>query len=106
MQWFQIADAADQRFDTLLDGKRIGLRLRYNASTSRWSFDLSISTIPVLHGRRIVTGVDLLKPFDFGLGLIFADSQDGKIAPDYDALVSGRVRFYHASPTDIADAGS
>ena len=104
MRQFLIADLADQQFDVILDGRRVTVRLRYNVTIERWSLDLSISATPVLHGRRIVTGVDLLAPFDFGIGVIFADSIEGDVAPDYDALVGGTVRLFQIAADELAAA--
>lgn len=100
---FTIADDADQQFATILNGRRVTIRLRYNVRTDRWSFDLSIDDQPVLHGRRIVTGVDLLEPFDFGLGAIFAVPIDSD-NPGRNELPRGSVRLYHASEAEIEAA--
>jgi len=101
---FTVADAADQQFSAILNNRRVTLRLRYNVTTDRWSLDLSLDDQPVLQGRRIVTGVDLLAPFDFGIGAIFAyPAAEGQI-PDRSGLPSGRVRLYHATPAEIEAA--
>jgi hypothetical protein len=100
---FTIADEADQQFATILNGRRVTMRLRYNVTTDRWSFDLSIDDEPVLHGRRIVTGVDLLAPFDFGLGALFAVPIDSN-NPGRVELPRGSVRLYHATDAEIAAA--
>lgn len=98
---FTVADAADQQFSAILNNRRVTLRLRYNVTTDRWSFDLSLDDLPVLQGRRIVTGVDLLAPFNFGIGSIFAyPASEGQI-PDRTGLPAGRVRLYHATPAEI-----
>lgn len=97
MNVFSITDQADQQFGTVIDGRRITLRLRYNPTTDRWSFDLSIDDLPVLHGRRIVTGVDLLAPFDFGIGAVFAATVTRGATPNRAALPAGTVRLFQAS---------
>jgi hypothetical protein len=74
MNVLSIIDHPDQQFGTVVSGKRITLRVRYNPVNDRWSLDLSIDDLPVLYGRRIVTGVDLLAPFNIGIGVIFAAS--------------------------------
>lgn len=94
---FPIVDDPDQKFSTVVDGRRVSLRLRYNARTDRWSFDLAIDDAYVLHGRRIVTGVDLLAAFNFGIGMVFALGTKGAEFVDRTSLVDGRVEFYHAS---------
>ncbi len=103
MNRFEILDQADQQFGTIIDGRRITLRVRYNPSSDRWSFDLSIDDKPVLQGRRIVTGIDLLAPFDFGLGVIFAASVTEGAEPDRSALPAGTVRLFHATDEEVAE---
>lgn len=101
---FSIVDAADQQFGALLNNRRVTLRLRYNTSIKRWGMDVSIDDLPVLQGRKIVTGVDLLEPFDFDIGAIFAVPVKEGAVPDRQALVNGDVRLYHASAEEIASA--
>lgn len=104
MKEFPILDVADQQFGAILNGRRTTIRVRYNVTSDRWSFDLSIDDEPVLHGRRIVTGVDLLAPFDFGIGLIFALATPGNedVGPDRAAFPAGTVRLYHATEAEAA----
>jgi len=101
---FAVTDDADQGFAALINDRRVSLRLRYNPTSARWNLDLSIDDLPVLHGRRIVTGVDLLAPFDFGIGVVFAFAVTPGSAADRDALPSGRVRLYHTTEAEIAEA--
>ncbi len=103
MNRFQILDQADQQFGTIIGGRRVTIRLRYNPTSDRWSFDLSIDDSPVLHGRRVVTGIDLLAPFDFGLGVIFAASVTDDAEPDRAALPNGTVRLFHATAEEVAE---
>lgn len=100
---FSIIDEADQQFATVLDGRRVTIRLRYNVSTDRWNMDLSIDDQPVLTGRRVVTGIDLLAPFDFGIGAVFAFAEKPGTLPDRNALPRSAVRLYHASEAEIAE---
>lgn len=102
MNVFNIRDHADQQFGTIINGRRVTIRLRYNVTSDRWSFDLSIDDQPVLHGRRVVTGVDLLAPFDFGLGVIFAAAVTTGAVPDRNALPNGTVRMFHATDAEVA----
>ncbi|GFO83031.1 MAG: hypothetical protein A49_26580 [Methyloceanibacter sp.] len=97
---FEIADQADQKFATTLNLQRVSLRLRYNPIIDRWSFDLSVDGEAVLHGRRIVTGVDLLAPFDFGIGVIFA-LPEGDAEPGRSELPDGRVKLYSAQDAEV-----
>jgi hypothetical protein len=97
-----VIDAADQQMAATLGGRRVTLRLRYNVNADRWTFDLSIDDVPVLTGRKIVTGIDLLAPFKFGIGLLFADDGGKGILPGRTELPRGLVRLYHASEAEIA----
>lgn len=104
MNVFNVVDYADQQFGTIINGRRVTIRLRYNTTSDRWSFDLSIDNLPVLTGRRIVTGVDLLAPFDLGLGSIFAYAVTPGAVPDRAALPAGTVLLMQASEAEIAAA--
>lgn len=104
MKEFPITDAADQQFGAVLNDRRVTIRVRYNPTTDRWSFDLSIDDVPVLYGRRIVTGVDLLRAFNFGVGLIFAVAVTGTAVPNRSSLPAGLVRLYYASTEEAESA--
>ncbi|MEH7876959.1 hypothetical protein V7799_04520 [Rhizobium laguerreae] len=104
MNVFNIVDYADQQFGAIINGRRVTIRLRYNATSDRWSFDLSIDNLPVLTGRRVVTGVDLLAPFDLDLGSIFAYAVTPGAVPDRAALPAGTVLLVQASEDEIAAA--
>lgn len=101
----QIAENPDQRFALTLGTQRVTMRVRYNTLIDRWSFDLAIDDVPVLTGRRIVIGVDLLAAFpQFDLGVLFAtDNVAGSMPGRFD-LPNGKVRFYQATEAEIADA--
>ena len=101
---FPILDEADQQFGAVLNNRRVTLRVRYNTTTDRWSLDVSIDNTPVLHGRRVVAGVDLLLPFSLGIGAVFAvPVKDGEV-PNRAGLPGGRVKLYHASEAEIGEA--
>lgn len=103
MRRIPIIDAASQRMGLVLNGRRITLTLTYNPTSERWNLDLAIDAVPVLHGRRIVLKTDLIAPFGLGIGAIFALGHGGAdVPPDYDALVRGAVRLYHATADDLA----
>lgn len=97
---FDIADAADQKFSTVSNNRRVTIRLRFNYVSDRWTFDLAIDGDYVLHGRRIVPNIDLIEPFGFGLGVIFAYSFNGD-KPSRQQLVNGLVRLYQASRQEV-----
>jgi hypothetical protein len=97
-----IAAQADQELGTTINGRRVTMRVRYNVTTDRWSFTLSIDDVPVLTGRRIVLGVDLLAAFPrFGIGVMFAgDVVEGSL-PDRVNLPAGNVRLYSATQAEV-----
>ena len=95
-----VIDTADQKFSLVINGQRVSIRIRYNATSARWSFDLSIDGDAVVHGRRIVTGVDLLAPFNLNVGVIFAFSERGG-SPDRTNLPNGNVKIYHATRQEV-----
>jgi hypothetical protein len=70
-------------------------------TTDRWSFDLSLDDLPVLHGRRVVIGADLLAAFNLGIGVIFAAPIKQGSVPDRSALPAGEVRIFQASQDEI-----
>lgn len=100
---YDVKDYADQEFGTIINERRVTFRLRYNGTTDRWSFDLSLDDEPVLYGRRIVTGVDLLAPFDFEIGILAAGGVSEFDEPDRFNLPSGRVIFYSTDVDDVED---
>lgn len=99
---FTVADEADQQFATVLNGRRVTIRLRYNVTIDRWSFDLSIDDLPVLHGRRIVPGVDLLEPFRFGIGMLAAAPIKTGSLPGRTDLPNGNVKLFHLTEDELA----
>lgn len=101
MNRFSVIDAADQQFGTIIDVRRVTIRLRYNQTNDRWSFDLSVDDQPRVHGRRIVTGIDLLAPYNLGLGVIFAASVTASAEPGRLELVNGSVRLFGASQAEV-----
>lgn len=98
---FTISDAADQQFAAILNNRRVTFRIYYAKAMDRWSFDLSIDDVPVLYGRRIVVGVDLLAPFGFDIGSIFVLEATTGGTPNRRGLPDGLVRMYHATEAEI-----
>jgi hypothetical protein len=98
---FKIIDSADQQFATVLNNRRVTLRLRWNLTSGRWSLDVAIDDVPVLTGRRVVTGIDLLSPFRLGIGAIFCLPAVPGAEPGRSELPGGDVRLYQASQEEI-----
>lgn len=103
MQEFPVLDEADQQFGVIMNNRRVTIRLRYNPLTDRWSMDLSIDDLPVLHAVRMTLGVDLLAQFDFDIGRLYLLELVKDAKPDRSALPSGAVRLYHVTEDEIAD---
>jgi len=98
-----VIEAPRQVLSMVLNTRRCTIGLNYNTLASRWMLDLSIDAVPVLAGRRVVTGVDLLAPFEFGIGLIIAGGYDAPdTEPNYQALTAGTVRLYHITQDEAA----
>lgn len=104
MNVFPITDHADQKFGVILNGQRVTFRLRFIGFMNRWIFDLSIDEQPVLTGRRIVLGIDLLRPFNFGLGVMFAADVKAGSEPDRQSLPNGNVKIFQASNEEVEAA--
>ena len=98
---FRLVDEPRQKFSVLLNRRRVTFELWYSQTSDRWSMDLAIDGAPVLHGRRIVTGVDLLAPFNLGIGILFAWPETPGAVPDRRALPLGAVRLYHTTQEEI-----
>lgn len=103
---FKISTDPDQRFSLILNNKRVTFRFRYNTETDRWSFDIALDDVPVLTGRRVVTGVDLIAPFALGIGKLFAVENVPGAVPDRLGLPNGIVRFYQVSDEEYDAAVS
>lgn len=100
---FEIINAPDQQWAAILNQRRVTLRLRYNGTTDRWSLDLSIDDLPVLHGRRIVSEIDLLAAYNFGIGVLFAYPITPGSVPDRASLPAGLVRLFHTTEAEIEE---
>lgn len=102
MVQFKISTDPDQQFSLIMAGHRVTIRLRYNKTVDRWSFDLSIDDLPVLTGRRIVVGVDLLAAYpSLGIGMLIAiDDVEGS-QPNRDDLPNGKVRLYSLTEAEF-----
>lgn len=105
MKEFRVIDSPDQQFGAVLSGRRCTIRLRYNPTSRRWTLDLALDDQFILHGRRLVTGVDLLAPFDLGVGKLFAleDKAGVTLEPAYEELIKGLVKLYHATDAEVEE---
>lgn len=91
-----ILDAPSQAFTTTLASKRCDFVVNFSTWANRWSFDLDVDGARVLSGRKIVLGVDLIAPFNLGIGsLVAAPWGDDEAEPGRAELPAGRVRLFH-----------
>jgi len=103
MESIRIIDSADQQFGMVMNRHRVTMRVRYNPSNNRWSFDLALDDLPVLHGRKIVTGVDLLRAYHFDIGIMFCVPPGTKnYEPGRNELITGLVKIYTTTEEDLA----
>lgn len=93
-----VIDAPRQTLETVLNGRAVGMTLDHSPTTDRWNLAIAVDGVTVLCGRRLVTGVDLLAPFDLGLGgLVVLEIEKGA-KPDRKGLPSGACRLYAVAP--------
>lgn len=73
------ADPA-QSFTCQLGGVKYFFDVRYNSRNGVWTFDLSddATRTPILSGVAIVLGVDLLEPYNLGIGRLLAVDGEGR----------------------------
>lgn len=95
-----ILDESKQKFSLIVAERRVTIELWYSVAIDRWSFSLALDGDMVITGRKIVTGVDLLAPFNLGIGVLFAHSESGAL-PTRNALPLGLVKLYHATQEEV-----
>ncbi|GAA4180277.1 phage baseplate plug family protein [Shinella granuli] len=90
-----VLDAPRQVFSTIINGRKVTIRMRYSSMAQRYSMDLSIDETTVLTGRKMVANVDLLEPFDLGIGKLFVvGPKDHTVIPTMEAFAAGQVKLY------------
>lgn len=60
---------SSQKFSTTIKGKLYFFEVSYNTITNKWIMDINDNDV-FINGITIVSGIDILKQFDFGFGLI------------------------------------
>jgi hypothetical protein len=89
-----VIDAPWQRLETYLSDTAVSIELFWNTSLERWAMSLAIAGVTVLQGRRLVTGVDLLGPYQFGIGRLFVVDWAGQGGqPGRATLPGGQFRL-------------
>jgi hypothetical protein len=102
MQIIPVVAAYDQAVSLIMGAQRVTLRLWYNVTTERWNLDLSRDGAPVLTGKRMPLGTDVLAAHGLGMGaLLFHSDKPGAVA-DYESVVSGAVQLIHVEPEELA----
>lgn len=97
-----VIDQPSQKLTVSLGGQRVGLHLKYNTRTNRWTFDLTnTSNERVIMGRKLVLGADLLAPFAFGLGQIRAFAPIANTQPGREELPLNKVLIIHIAPGEV-----
>ena len=97
-----VIDQPSQKLTISLGGWRVGLHLKYNTRTNRWTFDLTnADNARVIMGRKLVLGADLLAPFAFGLGQIRAFAPNVGTEPGREELPLNKVLVIHIAPGEI-----
>ena len=93
---FEFSDTPDQKVAIKLESQRVSFRFRKNRTLDRVTMDVSIDGAPVLQGRKLIAGTNLLKVLSqtYGLGLLFIYSPKNLI-PTLDNLVSGQAKLYY-----------
>lgn len=69
-----------QSFTCQLDDVKYFIEARYNSRNGVWSLDLSddATRVPILTGLALVLGVDLLEPYNLGIGRLIAIDTEGR----------------------------
>ena len=92
----------DHRYNVQLDGLTITFEWHYNRRADRWSIHLfDVDNIPIRHGVRLVTGIDLLQRVALATKppgtLIVVDTTGADTEPDSDTLGNeARLRYAEA----------
>lgn len=91
-------DAPGQKFSTVVGGTRINFEFRYNPTSERFYFDVTIDDVKVLQGRTLVENVDLFDAFpelsnQFGK-FFCVDIDDKGREPTLENIANGNVRVF------------
>lgn len=91
-----VIDAPRQQMSTVLAGVAVEIELFWNETVGRWAMSISRDGIPLVQGRRLVAGVDLLRGYALGLGKLMIFDWEGKGGePGRRELPSGQFRLLH-----------
>jgi len=90
--------AAPQSFLIALSGTTYALTVKWNGVNAAWTLDIaSADGTPIVSGIPLVTGVDLLEPFQYlGIGgsLLVQSDNDPNEVPTFESLgTTGHLYF-------------
>ncbi|MEM7279629.1 MAG: hypothetical protein AAF385_16070 [Pseudomonadota bacterium] len=81
--------------------ERLGFHFKYIHDLDRFAFDLTINDLPRLYGMTVLTGHNLLAPFGFNVGALFAVDMSGKgKSPGLTEIMEHSVRIFHFSEVE------
>jgi len=94
---FSVLDAPSQSADVTMNGRRINILLNYNALYDYWTLNLYEEGRPLVVGRKLVLGVDLIERYNLGIGKIICYHVTSKVVreePNRVNLPNGDVKLY------------
>ena len=104
MQRIDLTAAPDQRMSVVLDGRRVTLRFWFNVSDQLWYFDMALDDQPVMYGRRIVTGRNLLSRVGLGGRLFAYVYAGGDGQPGLEDFASGAAALFYVPEAELKTA--
>ncbi len=99
-----LIDEPYQRIKTAMNGQIVELYFKYNTQTDHWTLDVYKDGKPLLSGRKLVLGIDLLGRYNFGLGSLVCShitSKETVSEPNRYNLVNGDVRVFTVWKEDV-----
>lgn len=92
-----LLDQPSQTMDVAMNGQRVKFHFKYNTRSDHWTFDLYRGNVALLHGKKLVLGIDLLERYSFGLGSVLCHrfiNREEPIEPNRSNLPKRDVRLY------------
>lgn len=95
-----------ERITTSIEGRTISMRIRYSSESEAWHLDLAetqpgTDETPLLSGRRITLGNDLLRGLSLGLGALYAIDTTGSGVDPGAGDLGSRVQIYHLTDAEL-----
>lgn len=91
-----------QQFTVQLDRVKYEFFVKFNSRSSVWTFDLAVARTKevLLQSIPILTGVDLLHPYNLGIGRLIAGDTTGKGLDAKEDDLGTRVKLFWYSPSE------